>query len=95
MPIYGIEAHSLIKNTWKKWKKWKTYNHIPLHFGFDRATDEQSFGLFLQRFVDKKLLETLLPRLQDEDILATVDFLTGVMRKHLSEKEYHTLFLAE
>ncbi len=40
-------------------------------------------------------METLLPRLQDEDILSTVDFLTGIMRKHLSEKEYHSLFLAE
>ena len=64
-------------------------------FGFDRATDERSFGLFLQRFVDKKLMETLLPRLQEEDILATVDFLTGIMRKHLTENEYHSLFLAE
>ncbi len=64
-------------------------------FGFDRATDEHSFRLFLQRFVDEKLMETLLPRLQDEDILATVDFLTGIMRKHLTEKEYHSLFLAE
>ena len=64
-------------------------------FGFDRTTDERSFGLFLQHFVDKKLMETLLPRLQDEEILATVDFLTGIMRKHLSEKEYHSLFLAE
>jgi len=64
-------------------------------FGFDRAMDERSFRLFLERFVDKKLMETLLPRLQNEDILATVDFLTGIMRKHLSEKEYHSLFLAE
>jgi len=64
-------------------------------FGFDRATDEKSFVMFLERFADKKLLETMLPRLQDEDILATVDFLTGIMHKHLSEKEYHSLFLAE
>jgi len=64
-------------------------------FGFDRAMDERSFRLFLERFVDKKLMETLLPRLQEEDILATVDFLTGIMQKHLSEKEYHRLFLAE
>jgi hypothetical protein len=64
-------------------------------FGFDRATDERSFELFLQCFVDKKLMETLLPRLQDEDIQATVDLLTGIMHKHLSEKEYHSLFLAE
>jgi hypothetical protein len=64
-------------------------------FGFDRATDERSLVLFLERFVDEKLLETLLPRLHDEDILATVDFLTGILHKHLSEKEYHALFLAE
>ena len=75
-------------------KKQKTQAYT-IAFGFDRATDERSFGLFLQRFVDKKLMETLLPRLQDEDILTTVDFLTGIMRKHLTEKEYHSLFLAE
>ena len=75
-------------------KKESTQAHT-IAFGFDRVTDERSFVLFLQRFVDKKLMATLLPRLQDEDILATVDFLTGIMRKHLSEKEYHSLFLAE
>ena len=75
-------------------KKQSSQAHT-IAFGFDRATDERSLGLFLGRFVDKKLLETLLPRLQNEDIQATVDFLTGIMRKHLSEKEYHTLFLAE
>jgi hypothetical protein len=64
-------------------------------FGFDRATDEQSLQIFLQRFTDKKILAVLLPRLQDEDIFKTVDFLTAIMQKHLSEKEYHTLFLAE
>jgi hypothetical protein len=64
-------------------------------FGFDRATDEQSLMLFLQRFTDKKVLSVLLPRMQDGDILTTVDFLTAIMQKHLTEKEYHTLFLAE
>jgi len=64
-------------------------------FGFDRKTDEQSLKLFLQRFTDKKVLEALLPRLQDKDIHGTVDFLTAVLQKHFSEKEYHSLFLAE
>jgi len=64
-------------------------------FGFDRASDEHSFELFMRQFVDKKLMETLLPRMLDKDISATVDFLTGIMRKHLTEKEYHSLFLAE
>jgi hypothetical protein len=64
-------------------------------FGFDRATDEKSLRSFLHHFTDKNLLNTLLPRLQDEDIHATVDFLTRIMHKHLSEKEYHSLFLTE
>jgi len=64
-------------------------------FGFDRKTDEQSLKLFLQRFTDKKLMKVLVPRLQADEIQATVDFLTTIMQKHLSEKEYHGLFLAE
>ena len=64
-------------------------------FGFDRATDENSLRLFLKRFADKKHLDALLPRLQDDEIQATVDFLTMIMHKYLSEKEYHSLFLAE
>lgn len=70
-------------------------NPYAIVFGFDRKTDEKSLYLFLQRFTDKKVLEVLLPRLQDKDILATVDFLTMILQKHLSEKEYHSLFLAE
>ena len=64
-------------------------------FGFDRTTDEHSLCLFLERFSDEKLMKILLPRLRDKDITDMVDFLTGIMRKHLSEKEYHHLFLGE
>jgi len=81
-----------------KEKKTRTREKVEAHaivFGFDRETDEQSLQMFLQRFTDDRVLGVLLPRLQDEDILTTVDFLTAIMRKHLSEKEYHSLFLAE
>ena len=64
-------------------------------FGFDRATDEESLQFFLRRFAADKLLATLVPRLRDEEIAALVDSLTAVMRNHLTEKEYHRLFLAE
>jgi len=64
-------------------------------FGFDRKTDERSLEIFIERFADKEFMKTLLPRLQDEDITGMVNFLTEIMRKHLSEKEYHRLFLAE
>ena len=64
-------------------------------FGFDRATDEQSLILFLEQFTNKKLLNTLIPRLDDEDISTLVFNITQLMRKHLKEKEYHQLFLDE
>jgi len=82
-------------NTRKKKGPGDTMEPHAIVFGFDRATDEQSLLAFLQRFSNRRLLDVLLPRLQDNDITATVDFLTGVMHKHLSEKEYHALFLAE
>jgi hypothetical protein len=63
-------------------------------FGFDRTTDEQSLVAFMAAFSDRPLLHTLVSRLADEEILALVDFLTGLMKKHLTEKEYHRLFLA-
>ena len=66
-----------------------------ISFGFDRSTDEKSLALFLSCFADQQLLDTLLPRLADEEILQVVDFITGLMQKHLSEEEYHKLFLSE
>lgn len=63
-------------------------------FGFDRATDERSLVAFMAAFSDHPLLHTLVPRLEDKEITALVDFLTGLMKKHLTEKEYHRLFLS-
>jgi hypothetical protein len=64
-------------------------------FGLDRATDEYSMKMFLARFTAPALLEQLLPRLSDSEILAMADFLTALLRQHLSEKEYHQLFLKD
>ncbi len=64
-------------------------------FGFDRATDEGSLKLFLRLFADDRLLAALLPRLTDQELGGLVDSLTGLMRRHLSEEEYHQLFLRD
>ena len=63
-------------------------------FGLDRPLDEQSLIAFLENLAAPGLLHALVPRLTDEEILAVVDFLTGLMKKHLSHEEYHRLFLA-
>lgn len=64
-------------------------------FGFDRATDESSLTVFLERIASPPLLETLVCRLEDHEIEELVDLFTGLMKKHLSKKEYHRLFLGD
>lgn len=64
-------------------------------FGLNREMDCKSLAAFLNRFSNDALLATLIPRMSNDDIAATLDFLTGIMHKHLREKEYHRLFLAD
>jgi len=64
-------------------------------FGWDRATDERSCQAFVQRFSSQALLSLLTPRLTDQELADLIDHLSGLMKKHLSEGEYHRLFLAD
>ncbi|MDH3394411.1 MAG: hypothetical protein OEL66_10415 [Desulfobulbaceae bacterium] len=64
-------------------------------FGMDRALDEQSLAIFLQRATSDELLRALIPRLGDDEVSSVVDFLTGLMHKHFTEQEYHKLFLGD
>ena len=64
-------------------------------FGFDRATDEQSIAVFLQKMTSPDLLAALVPRLEDQEIETVVQLFTGLMKKHLRGKEFHRLFLGE
>ena len=64
-------------------------------FGWDRPTDERSCQAFVQRFSRPALLAVLTPRLTDQELTALIDHLSGLMKSHLSEGEYHRLFLRE
>lgn len=64
-------------------------------FGLNREEDERSLAAFLRLFGRKPFTDALIPRLSDEEISGLVHLLTAVMRNHLSEQEYHELFLAE
>lgn len=70
-----------------------TINVQEICFGMDRVTDERSLAAFLQIFSSPDLLEALIPRLSDAEITEILDFISGVMHKHFSEKEYHRFFL--
>lgn len=71
---------------------------LPAHkivFGLDRQTDECSIKSFIRRFADPTLLDTLVPRLQDQELNALLDLLSSILGRHFTEKEYHNLFLSD
>jgi TorA maturation chaperone TorD len=70
-------------------------NFQEICFGLNRETDERSLDIFLQLFSRDELLQTLIPRLGDDEIIQLVDQLTTVLRNHLQEDEYHELFLGD
>jgi len=64
-------------------------------FGLDRETDEKSLMVYLQKFSDDRMLQALMPRLTDQEIQEIFNVLSRLLKTHLKEEEYHTLFLKE
>ncbi|HIJ79253.1 MAG: hypothetical protein OEY01_09575 [Desulfobulbaceae bacterium] len=64
-------------------------------FGLNRGTDEKSLAAFIKKFAEPNLMQTIIPRMDDSEISATLDFLSQLMHKHLTKKEYHRLFLKD
>ena len=62
-------------------------------FGYSREEDERSLIVFMQKFSDDDLMMLLTSRLSDSEIEELVDRITGLMKKHMSEEEYHRHFL--
>lgn len=64
-------------------------------FGFDRPTDEATVQVYLQKFSDDECMKKLIPQLSDQELANIFDLLSVLLRRHLSEEEYHALFLKE
>lgn len=64
-------------------------------FGLNRETDENTLVCYLQKFSDDSLIQVLKSRLTDHELATLFDTLSNLMRKHLTEDEYHRLFLKE
>ena len=62
-------------------------------FGFSREVDEKSLIVYLQKFSDDDLITALVPRLSDAEITQLFELLSQLMRKYLTDDEYHHLFL--
>ena len=64
-------------------------------FGLNRETDEKTILYYLQKFSDDTLMENLLGKLSDGELQEIFDLLTRLLKTHLSETDYHRLFLKE
>ena len=64
-------------------------------FGWDRKTDEATLKYYLQKFSDDHLMQILVPKLSDEDMETIYTLINSLIKKHLTEAEYHRLFLKD
>ena len=77
-----------------------SHNHVNTYdglvgFGFDRETDENTIIYYLQKFSDDTLMKNLIKRLTDDELEKIFFLLTHLLKKHLTEPEYHSLFLKD
>jgi hypothetical protein len=64
-------------------------------FGLTEDLDQQSFSCFLQLSGDKHFADILAKRVTSAEILTHVDSFTMLLRKYLTENEYHSIFLQD
>ncbi len=72
----------------------ETYDGL-VGFGADRATDEATIRVYLQKFSDDALLDHIVNRLTDAELAEIFDLVNRLMVAHFTEAEYHRLFLKD
>ncbi len=70
----------------------ETY-HGMVGFGADRETDENTVVFYLQKFSDDRLMKVVIKRLSDDELAEIFNLMTRLLKKHLTDAEYHALFL--
>jgi len=64
-------------------------------FGFNRETDEKTVIYYLQKLSDDTMMQTLITRLTDQELHDIFNWVTRLIKMHLSEEEYHSIFLKD
>jgi hypothetical protein len=64
-------------------------------YGLDRQSNENTVQLYLQKFSDDRLMKTILNRMTDDDLTEIFEMTGKMLKKYLTEREYHQLFLKE
>ena len=64
-------------------------------FGFSREVDEKTLTYYIQKFSDDELMALITKRMSDEDLENLFNLIAMLMKKYLTEKEYHRYFLKD
>ncbi len=72
----------------------ETYDGL-VGFGLDRSTNERTVIYYLQKLSDDALMKKLIPRLSDRELEDLFSSVSRLLKVHLTEGEYHGLFLKD
>lgn len=64
-------------------------------FGLERESDEATITWYLQKFSDDEHMALIRERMSEEDLSGLFRFLGGLLKKYLTEEEYHRVFLKD
>ncbi len=64
-------------------------------FGLDREGDEATVTYYLQKFSDDELMAVIRKRMSQEDLEPLFDLINRLMKRYLTDTEYHRYFLKE
>jgi len=64
-------------------------------FGFDERTDGFTLTYYLQKFSDDEFVALIRERMSSQDRETLFDLLGSLLKKYLTEEEYHTYFLKD
>ena len=64
-------------------------------FGMDRETDEETLMFYLQKFSEDSFMKAFIPRLKDAELEEVYLLINTLLKRHMSEDEYHGLFLKD
>lgn len=64
-------------------------------FGLDRASDEETIIVYLQKFSDDTLIKHLVKKMSDSELEEIYGLISRLMKNHLTKPEYERMFLKE
>jgi hypothetical protein len=64
-------------------------------FGMDRKTDEETIMFYLQKFSEDTFMAHLVPLLDSKELEEIYELIHRLLKRHISEDEYHALFLKD